>query len=80
MSEREQWINHPLLMFALGRRFDKLMQRVESKEIRCETLRIVDRRSGQTLAELPFARHHNDPRSWRIAFVLCNFATRRQTL
>lgn len=64
MSERERWIVYPLLMFALGAAVrDKLMQRVESKEIRCETLQIVDHQDpGKTLAELSFRRAiNNDP-------------------
>ncbi len=43
MSERERWIVYPLLFFALGAALrDKLLQRVESKEIFCESLSIVD--------------------------------------
>jgi hypothetical protein len=43
MSERERWIVYPLLFFALGAALrDKLLQRVESKEIFCEKLSIVD--------------------------------------
>ncbi len=64
MSERERWIVYPLLLFALGASVrDKLMQRVESKEIRCESLQIVDQQDpGNTLAELSFKRAiNNDP-------------------
>jgi hypothetical protein len=44
MSERERWIVYPLLFFALGAALrDKLFQRVESREIVCESLKIVDR-------------------------------------
>ena len=58
MSERERWIIYPLLMFALGAALrDKLMQRVESREIRCESLQIVDQQDPDlTLAELSFKR------------------------
>ncbi len=64
MSERERWIVYPLLLFALGSAVrDKLMQRVESKEIRCESLQIVDQQDpDKTLAELSFKRAiNNDP-------------------
>jgi hypothetical protein len=64
MSERERWIVYPLLLFALGAALrDKLMQRVESKEIRCEILQIVDQQDpGKMLAELSFRRAvNNDP-------------------
>jgi hypothetical protein len=64
MSERERWIVYPLLMFALGAAVrDKLMQRVESKEIRCESLQIVDHQDpDKTLAQLGFKRAiNNDP-------------------
>lgn len=58
MSERERWIVYPLLMFALGAAVrDKLMQRVESKEIRCESLQIVDHQDpDNTLVELGIKR------------------------
>ncbi|MDZ4659522.1 MAG: hypothetical protein SH868_18275 [Bythopirellula sp.] len=58
MSERERWIVYPLLLFALGAAVrDKLIQRVESKEIRCESLQIVDQQDpDKTLAELSFKR------------------------
>jgi hypothetical protein len=58
MSERERWIVYPLLMFALGAAIrDKLMQRVESKEIRCESLQIVDQQDpNNTLVELGIKR------------------------
>ncbi len=64
MSERERWIVYPLLLFALGAAVrDKLMQRVESKEIRCESLQIVDQQDPEvTLAELSFKKAiDNDP-------------------
>jgi hypothetical protein len=64
MSERERWIVYPLLLFALGAAIrDKLMQRVEAKEIRCESLQIVDQQDpNATLAELTFRRPTNsDP-------------------
>lgn len=64
MSERERWIVYPLLLFALGAAVrDKLMHRVEAKEIRCESLQIVDQQDpGTTLAELGFKRAiNNDP-------------------
>ena len=58
MSERERWIVYPLLMFALGAAVrDKLMQRVDSKEIRCESLQIVDHQDpDNTLVELGIKR------------------------
>ena len=64
MSERERWIVYPLLMFALGAAVrDKLLQRVESKEIRCEKLQIVDQQDpDRPLAQLTFKRAiDNDP-------------------
>lgn len=64
MSERERWIVYPLLLFALGAAVrDKLIDRVESKEIRCERLQIVDQQDPTTpLAELGFKRAiNNDP-------------------
>jgi hypothetical protein len=64
MSERERWIVYPLLMFALGAAVrDKLLQRVESKEIRCESLQIVDHQDpDRPLAQLTFKRAiNNDP-------------------
>ena len=43
MSERERWIVYPLLFFALGAALrDKLTQSVESKNVVCQSLRIVD--------------------------------------
>ena len=58
MSERERWIVYPLLFFALGAALrDKLFQRVESKEIFCESLKIVDREDPtRLLAELSSGR------------------------
>jgi hypothetical protein len=64
MSERERWIVYPLLMFALGAAIrDKLMDRVEAKEIRCESLEIVDQQDpGRILARLGIRRTSNtDP-------------------
>jgi|GEM_PF-1451087 len=54
MSERERWIVYPLLFFALGSALrDKLLQRIESKEIFCESLKIVDPQDRtRLLAEL----------------------------
>ena len=54
MSERERWIVYPLLFFALGSALrDKLLQRIESKEIYCESLKIVDPENpARLLAEL----------------------------
>ncbi len=58
MSERERWIVYPLLFFALGASLrDKLLQRIDAKEIYCESLRIVDQQDPQRLlAELSFRR------------------------
>lgn len=58
MSERERWIVYPLLFFALGSALrDKLLQRIESKEIYCESLKIVDpENSTRLLAELGSGR------------------------
>jgi hypothetical protein len=64
MSERERWIVYPLLMFALGAAIrDKLMDRVEAKEIRCESLEIVDQQDPtRILARLGIRRASNtDP-------------------
>lgn len=64
MSERERWIVYPLLMFALGAAVrDKLMQRIESKEIVCESLQIIDQQDpDKTLAHLTFKQAVNtDP-------------------
>lgn len=66
MSERERWIVYPLIFFALGAAIrDKLIQRVETKEVVCESLRVVDSRDPyRTLAELTFDRvRSNDPNS-----------------
>ena len=54
MSERERWIVYPLIFFALGSALrDKLLQRIESKEIYCESLKIVDPQDPmRLLAEL----------------------------
>lgn len=64
MSERERWIVYPLIFFALGAAIrDKLIQRVETKEMICESLQIVDLENPTyPLVELTFARHSgNDP-------------------
>jgi hypothetical protein len=64
MSERERWIVYPLIFFALGSAVrDKLLQRVEAKEIVCESLAIVDfQNPTHVLAELGFRRSNpNDP-------------------
>jgi len=64
MSERERWIIYPLLFFALGAAVrDKILQRVEAKEIVCESLKIVDQQDpARPLAELGFKRAiSNDP-------------------
>jgi hypothetical protein len=64
MSERERWIVYPLLMFALGAAIrDKLMDRVEAKEIRCESLEIVDQQDPtRMLGRLGIRRASNtDP-------------------
>ena len=62
MSERERWIVYPLLFFALGAAVrDKLLQRVEAKEVFCESLKIVDQQDPtRLLAELGFRRALND--------------------
>ena len=59
MSERERWIIYPLLFFALGAAVrDKILHRVDAKEIYCESLMIVDQHdpTGQPLAELGIQR------------------------
>lgn len=64
MSERERWIVYPLLFFALGASVrDKLLQRVEAKEVFCESLKIIDQQDPTKLfAELGFRReNNNDP-------------------
>jgi len=64
MSERERWIVYPLIFFALGAAVrDKLLQRVEAKEIVCESVAIVDLQNpDRVLAELGFRRARpNDP-------------------
>lgn len=64
MSDRERWIVYPLIFFALGAAMrDKLLQRVEAKEIVCESVSIVDLHNPtQVLAELSFRRAGpNDP-------------------
>ncbi len=65
MSERERWIVYPLLFFALGAAVrDKILHRVDAKEIYCESLKIVDQQdpNGVPLAELGIQRaRSNDP-------------------
>lgn len=64
MSERERWIVYPLLFFALGASLrDKLLQRVDTKEIYCESLKIIDQQEPhKLLAELGIGRAiGNDP-------------------
>jgi hypothetical protein len=65
MSERERWIVYPLLFFALGAAVrDKILHRIDAKEIYCESLKIVDQQDprGRTLAELGIQRARpNDP-------------------
>lgn len=59
MSERERWIVYPLLFFALGAAVrDKILHRVDTKEIYCETLKIVDQQdpTGRAFAELSIER------------------------
>ena len=62
MSERERWVVYPLIFFALGAAIrDKLLQRVEAKEVVCESLQIVDLQNpGLPLAELAFERGSSD--------------------
>lgn len=62
MSERERWIVYPLIFFALGAAIrDKLLERVETKEVVCESLQIVDLENPTfTLAELTFVRRSSD--------------------
>ncbi len=65
MSERERWIIYPLLFFALGAALrDKLLHRIDAKEIYCESLKIVDQQdpTGRALAEIGIQRARtNDP-------------------
>jgi len=65
MSERERWIIYPLLFFALGAAVrDKILHRIDAKEIYCESLKIVDRQdpTGLAYAELSIKRAKpNDP-------------------
>ena len=57
MSERERWIIYPLLFFALGAGIrDKILQRVEVKEIFCESLRIIE----QCLKNMPSGPYKSD--------------------
>ena len=58
MSERERWIVYPLIFFALGAAIrDKLTQRVQAKQIACESLHIVDLHNpSQPLVEFSFLR------------------------
>ncbi len=64
MSERERWIVYPLIFFALGAAVrDKILGRVEVKEIICESVKIVDLQNPTIpLAVLGFQRApSNDP-------------------
>ena len=64
MSERERWIVYPLIFFALGAAVrDKILQRIEVKEIICESVKIVDLQNPTiALAVLGFQRApSNDP-------------------
>jgi len=65
MSERERWIVYPLLFFALGAAVrDKILHRVDSKEIYCESLKIIDQQdpTGRAFVELSIKRARpNDP-------------------
>lgn len=64
MSERERWIVYPLIFFALGAAVrDKILGRVEAKEIICESVKIVDLQNPtNVLAVLGFQRAPaNDP-------------------
>ncbi len=65
MSERERWIVYPLLFFALGAAVrDKILHRVDAKEIYCESLKIVDQHDplGQAFVELSVERQrYNNP-------------------
>ncbi len=59
MSERERWIVYPLLFFALGAAVrDKILHRVDAKEIYCESLKIIDQHDpfGQAYVELSVER------------------------
>lgn len=59
MSERERWIIYPLLFFALGAALhDKILHRIDAKEIYCESLKIVDQQDpyGVPLLELGIQR------------------------
>lgn len=62
MSERERWIVYPLIFFALGAAVrDKILQRVEIKEIICESVKIVDLQNPTiALAVLGFQRAPSD--------------------
>ncbi len=65
MSERERWIIYPLLFFALGAAVrDKILHRIEAKEIFCESLKIIDQQdpTGRSFVELGIQRaRSNDP-------------------
>lgn len=59
MSERERWIIYPLLFFALGAAIrDKILHRIDVKEIYCESLQIVDQQDpyGRPLVKLGIQR------------------------
>ncbi|MEM8945540.1 MAG: hypothetical protein AAGD11_10170 [Planctomycetota bacterium] len=65
MSERERWIVYPLLFFALGAAIrDKILHRVDAKEIYCESLKIIDQQDplGQAFVEISIERNNpTDP-------------------
>jgi len=63
MSERERWIIYPLLFFALSAAVrDKILHRIDAKEITCESLKIVDQQDGRLFVELGIQRaKSNDP-------------------
>ncbi|NOZ39174.1 MAG: hypothetical protein GXP24_02970 [Planctomycetes bacterium] len=65
MSERERWIIYPLLFFALGAAVrDKILHRVDAKEIYCESLKIIDQQdpTGRAFVELGIQRaRSSDP-------------------
>ena len=87
MSERERWIVYPLLFFALGAALrDKVLQRVDTKEVLCESVKIIDHQDPtRLLAELSFQPTSGDganPFSDRVGTLrlidregkeLCNF-------
>ena len=82
MSERERWIVYPLLFFALGAALrDKLAHRVESKEIYCQSLRIVDPHdSNRILAELGAGRTLNSKDQRSTSFLRVDETTSKASL